>query len=106
MTGIFLDTSKAIFSILRVQIYKKLRYKRLFRWKKLAKCDKMFYLASVQWMWGEYSFDMTFLKIPRIHGFPKQKTAKNVNLAQTSGLKTTLKTANERAALLSSTNGM
>ena len=37
-----------------------------------------------------------------MHGSPKQKTAKNVNLAQTSDLKTT----NERDVLLSSTNGM
>lgn len=41
-----------------------------------------------------------------MHGSPKQKTAKNVNLAQTSDLKTTLKTTNERDVLLSSTNGM
>ncbi len=37
-----------------------------------------------------------------MHGSPKQKTAKNVNLAQTSDLKTT----NERDVLLSSTNSM
>ena len=45
-------------------------------------------------------------KSPRKRRSPMQKTAKNGKFAQTNGLKTTLKTTNERAILLSSTNGM
>ncbi len=41
-----------------------------------------------------------------MHGFPKQKTTKNAEFAKTYPLKTALKTTNERAILLSSTNGM
>ena len=49
--------------------------------------------ASVDVVWGNA-------------GFPKQKTTKNAEFAKTYPLKTTLKTTNERAILLSSTNGM
>lgn len=47
-----------------------------------------------------------FLKKAKMHGFPKQKTTKNAEFAKTYPLKTALKTTNERAILLSSTNGM
>ena len=49
--------------------------------------------ASVDVVWGNA-------------GFPKQKTTKNAEFAKNYPLKTTLKTTNERAILLSSTNGM
>ena len=51
---------------------------------------------------------ITFLKISQNPRVPlSRQNGKNVKLAQTSDLKTScLKTTNERAILLSSTNGM
>ena len=47
-----------------------------------------------------------FSKKAKMHGSLSKKRQKNAEFAKTYSLKTALKTTNERAILLSSTNGM